>query len=253
VGIDPLPDDPLLKEMSAPPASGTAAKDSAAVAKKLDVSDIVVVPRKAFLKTGRVELVPLSGLSVNDSLIRHWGFGGELNYFLTDVFSVGVQGMYFVKELSERQGLIGLQYNRIPTINKFLWTAALNFGYVPLYGKFALFNKHIMHWETFASAGVGMTQTEIIPRKGGAETFKTNAITPNFGLGGRLFLFDWLTINVALRDYVFIDKFEPTNREDGWTIDQVKSEANSELTHNVMLYVGAGFYLPPSFTYRSPR
>ena len=40
----------------------------------------------------------------------------------------------------------------------------LSFGYIPAYGKFALFNKHIVHWEIIGSAGVGVHQHEIIPR-----------------------------------------------------------------------------------------
>ena len=28
----------------------------------------------------------------------------------------------------------------------------------------------------------------------------------------RFFLAKWLTVNIGVRDYMFIDKFEPTNR-----------------------------------------
>src|SRR3954468_11084927 len=76
--------------------------------------DIVVVERKDFLKSGRLELVPFTGLSVNDNLIRHYAFGLDLNFFLSDALWIGLQGQYFIKALSEREDLIGLQYNRIP-------------------------------------------------------------------------------------------------------------------------------------------
>jgi hypothetical protein len=52
----------------------------------------VVVPRKGFLKRHRVELAPFSAISINDTLIRHYAFGGDLTFYLTDVFSVGVGG-----------------------------------------------------------------------------------------------------------------------------------------------------------------
>lgn len=249
LGADPLGDDPLLDGQ---PRTQAPAKAEDAQSTRATATDIVVVQRRPFLKSGRLELQPLTGVSVNDTLIRHWAFGGDLNYFLSEVFAVGLQGMYFLKERTEREGLVGLQYNRIATLNKYIWTAALNFTYLPAYGKFTVFNRHLMHWEGFVSGGVGMTQTEIIPRKGGDETFSTNAITANVGVGGRLYVLDWLTLNVALRDFVFNDKFEPTNRGNE-PIDQVKNNAEDQFVHNLMLYVGVGFYLPPSFDYRTPR
>jgi outer membrane beta-barrel protein len=236
-------------------AEKPAAVDEAAVRAAATVSwqDIQAVERKPFLKGGRVELAPFTGMSVNDILIRHYVFGMDINYFLTDVLSVGLQGNYYVKTFTERETLVGLQYNRIPTLNRALFGGALNFGYVPVYGKFALFNKTIVGWEIYASAGVGITRTEIIPRIPGDAVFSTNAITPNAALGGRFFLFNWLTLNYAVRDYILIDKFEPTNRMPGQMIETVKANAEQRLVHNIMFYLGVGFYLPTKFQYKLPR
>ena len=246
----PAADAPAGPDLSAaetpvgPPSAATLAKR---------YEDIVVVPRKAFLKTGRLELAPMPGVSINDLLIRHYALGGELNYFLSDVFWIGLQGFYFIKEKTDRESLIGLQYYRVATLNRYLYTAALNFGYAPAYGKFTLFNRYIMHWELYASAGAGVTQSEIIPRKPGDATFKSMLITPNFGVGARFFLFDWLTVNFSLRDYVFSDKFEPLNRGVGEDIESVKNRASSQLVNNVMFFAGVGLFLPPGFDYKSPR
>jgi outer membrane beta-barrel protein len=216
--------------------------------------DIVVVPRKSFIKSGRFELAPFSGLSVNDNLIRHYVFGVDLNYFLTDVFSVGLQGQYFIKQFTNQDELIGLQYNRLPTLNRYLYGGALNFGYVPVYGKFALFNRSILHWEIWASAGVGVTMTEVIPRDpaNAALAFKNTDLTPNVGIGGRFFLFDWLTVNVALRDYIVPDKFEHVPDTATSSAD-AKAQADSALVNNLMLYAGIGVYLPTKFTYKTPQ
>jgi outer membrane beta-barrel protein len=239
----------------AAPLDETAASRAPAgqAAAKKTWDDVVVVPRKAFLKSGRVELAPFTGITLNDVLIRHYTFGGELNYYLTDVFSVGLQGLYFVKELSDREGLVGLQYNRVATLNKFKYAGALNFGYVPGYGKFTLFNKYIWHWDVFVQAGVGLIWTEIIPRDKRFEAFQNMNIMPDFGVGTRFFLNDWMTVSFALRDYIFNDKFEPTIRDATQTIDQVKDAATSKLVNNIMLTVSVGFYLPTSFEYKSPR
>ena len=89
------------------------------------------MPRKAFLKDGRLELFPSTGVSLNDVLIRHYSFGGHLNYYLTDVFSIGLEGQYYIKERTDRESIVGLQYNRIATLNRYLYSGSLNFGYVP--------------------------------------------------------------------------------------------------------------------------
>jgi outer membrane beta-barrel protein len=218
----------------------------------LSWQDIVVVPRKAFLKGGRVELSPFTGVSVNDLLVRHYVFGVDLNYFLTDVLWVGLQGQYFVKALTEREELTGLQYVRTPTLNHYLYGGSLNFGYVPVYGKFAWFNRLIMHWEIYASAGVGITVSETIPRNPGTTPFKNNILTPNAGIGSRFFLFNWLTVNFALRDYILPDKFEPL--PDPYTDPATaKANADSALVNNLMFYAGVGIYLPTKFSYKSPR
>jgi outer membrane beta-barrel protein len=228
-------------------------KEAARPTSQLTWSDIVVVPRKAFLKGGRLELGPFYGQSVNDNLIRHHVFGVDLNYFLTDVIWIGLQGQYFIKQLTTQDELLGVQYRRTPTLNRYLYGGALNFGYVPLYGKFALFNRSIVHWEIFASAGVGVTISEVIPRDPAeaALAFKNTLLTPNVGIGSRFFLLDWLTVNFALRDYILPDRFEP-NPNDYATAADAKANGVSAFVHNLMFYAGVGMYLPTKFTYKTP-
>lgn len=235
------------------PAPATATGEQPTGPRTKSWEDIVVVPRKAFLKGGRLELAPFSSITLNDVLIRHYAFGGDLNFYLTDVFSIGIEGQYFVKERSHLEGLVGLQYNRIPTLNRYKYAAAFNFGYVPGYGKYTLFNRYIMHWDIFVTGGVGAIWSEIIPRIVGDEVFHTIALAPDAAVGTRFFLSDWLTISFGFRGYFFNDKFEPTNRQPDWTIDQVQAAAESRFVSNLMFTASLGFYLPTSFTYRTPR
>lgn len=235
----------------------TAEQGAAAVkaSSTLTWQDIIVIPRKRFLKGGRFELAPFTGMSVNDILVQHFVFGVDLNYFLTDALSLGVQGSYYIKHLTDREADIGLQYDRIPTLNRYLWNGSVNFGYVPAYGKFAWFNRSILHWEILASAGVGLTQTEIIPRDIALAAFQTRAITPNFGLGARFFMFDWLTVNFTIRDYVIPDKFEPLSRSATMyaSASDAQGHAESKWVNNVMFYLGVGVFLPTGFQYKTPR
>ncbi len=223
----------------------------------LSWNDIVVVPRKQFLKGGRFEFEPFVGITVNDNLIRHYVLGGEINYFLTDVFWVGLQGQYFIHQLTNEEELLGSEYNLAPTLNEYKYGGALNFGYVPVYGKFAFLNRKIVSWEIWASAGIGVTITKVIPRDPANDflAFQNTDLTPNVGLGSRFFLTDWLTVNFALRDYILPDKFEPN--ADGppniTTQAQAKANAQSRLVNNVVFSLGVGFYLPTKFQYKTPR
>jgi len=234
-----------------------------AVAAKRSWEDIVVVPRKAFLKSHRLEIAPFTGISINDTLIRHYSMGGDLTFYLTDVFSIGLEGQYFIKQRTERESLVGFQYNRASTLNKFKYSASLVFGYVPAYGKFGLFNKYIVHWDVTVNAGIGVIQTEILPVNPADKTWTNFDIMPHVGISTRMFVTDWLALSIGLRDYMFLDKFEPLNRHEyqpdknspprDMTLDEAKSNASSSFTQNIMVLVSAGFYLPPSFSYKTPR
>jgi outer membrane beta-barrel protein len=203
-------------------------------------------------------------MTLNDNLIRHYVFGGDINFFLSDVFWIGVEGQYYIKAFTQTEENVGLQYNRIPTLNKYLYGGSLNFGYVPVYGKFSWFNKQIMHWEIYANAGFGATVTEILPRNPGLSSWKNTNLTVPVGLGARFFLFNWLTVNFAIRDYIMPDKFEPQGRlSDGmavandpgavWSTQYAKDHAESAIVNNLIAYVGVGIYLPAKFTYKTPR
>ncbi len=217
--------------------------------------DIVVVVRKPFLKVSRIELQPAFGITMNDNIIRHFQFSGALNYYLTDVLAVGVEGQYYVKDLREPFDLVARQARRLPTVNKYNFGAALNFHYVPIYGKFAVLDKHIVSWEIALTAGVGVTQSEIIPRDPALKAFKNTLITPNVGGSMRFFISRFLTVHAGIRDYVFVDKFEGVNRDPVMDASAArgKATADSSLVNNVIFQTGVSFWFPMSFEYTTFR
>jgi len=245
-----LPDDPTIEGEGA--VDPLKADKSKVGDEQVSWKDIVTVVRKPFLKGGRVELLPTWGTTMNDNLVRHLQFTGAINYFLTDVLAVGVEGQYYIKDLREPFDLVARQARRLPTVNKYNFGAALNFHYVPIYGKFAILDEHIIHWETYFTAGVGFTQSETIPRDPALQPFKNFLITPNIGGSMRFFIFKWMTVSVGIRDYVFVDRFEDPMRTeiDG---DRAKENADSKLINNVVFQAGISFWLPPTFEYTTFR
>jgi outer membrane beta-barrel protein len=214
--------------------------------------DIVVVVRKPFLKQRRLEILPQWGITMNDNIIRHYQFSGQLNFFLTDVLAVGLEGQYYIKDLREPYDLVARQARRLPTVNKYNYGAALNFHYVPIYGKFAILDEHIIHWETFFTAGVGFTQSEVIPRDPAFQPFTNFLITPNVGASMRFFVTKFITVNAGIRDYVFVDKFEAVGRTEV-NGDAAKENADSSLINNVVFQAGLSFWFPTSFEYTTFR
>jgi outer membrane beta-barrel protein len=219
--------------------------------------DIVVVIRKPFLKMNRLEIVPALGSTLNDNMIRHYEFNGQVNYWLTDVLAVGVEGQVFVKDFLETYDLVARQQRRLPTLNKYNFGGALNFHYVPIYAKFSVLNHKLVHMEGFFTAGVGLTQTEVIPRDPALPSWTNLLITPNVGFTLRVFLTDWMTLNLGFKDYVFIDKYEAVDRgADPVCANSVscsQDHANGKLINHVMFSAGLSFWFPTSFRYTTFR
>ncbi len=229
--------------------------DTDRVVRQVAWNDIVVVMRKPFLKLKRVDLMPFLGTTMNDNMIRHYAGGASINYFLTDVLAVGIEGQYFAKQFREPFDLVGRQARRLPTINEYNFAGALNFHYVPVYGKFAVLDKKLVHWEAYFTAGVGVTQTETVPRDPRFPGFTNLNITPNVGVSMRFFMTKWATINLGIRDYIMVDKFEPTDRSPTMNATASQAEANAEgtLINNVMFQLGVSFWIPPTFEYSTFR
>lgn len=237
--------------------TGNATPTAATPFKKTPLSwqDIVVVIRKPFLKVRRTELFPFVGTTMNDNMIRHYTVGGELAYYLTDVLAVGVEGLYYAHSFQEPYDLVARQARRLPTLNAYKWSAALDFHYVPIYGKFAILDRKLVTWESFFTAGIGAGQSEVIPRDTKFPGFTNLLIMPNVGASMRFFITKWLTVNLGIRDYAFVDHFEPRNRSETMspTAADAKAHAETSLINNLMFQVGVSFWVPASFEYTTFR
>jgi outer membrane beta-barrel protein len=233
----------------------TAVKTGPVAKTPISWKDILVVVRKPFLKVRRTELTPFTSVSMNDNMIRHYTIGGQLAYYLTDVLAVGVEGMYYAHSFNEPFDLVARQARRLPTVNQYNWSAALNFHYVPVYGKFAVFDRKLVAWEVFFTAGIGAGQSEVIPRDTKFPGFTNLLIQPNIGASMRFFLAKWMTVSIGVRDYLFIDKFEPTNRSLTMNASaaEAKDNATSAFINNVMFQIGVSFWVPTSFEYTTFR
>jgi outer membrane beta-barrel protein len=233
-------------------AAGTTAATSAEAEQVIN-SDVQVIERKPFLKSGRFELAPDFGITVNDPLVRHYSVGGEVNYFLSDDFSVGGEAKVFIPEYQDAYYNVPLDARVLPSVNKYLGEAAVNLGYVPIYGKFALLETGILGWEGWVDVGAGVTLTQVVPRDIQTQGWTNTNISPNVGAGVRVFLNHWLTFRIGLRDYMMLDKFESASRTRDTPLSQAESQATSSFVNNLVLFFGVSWYLPPWFSYTTNR
>jgi outer membrane beta-barrel protein len=248
------------------PASGETGKVSAtseADQLKQDKAFISVVQRQRFLKKKRFELQPQVGITVNDPFVRHVTVGAELNYWLTNRMAIGITGTAFIGNKTSRYTNIRFQESVLLTANKTLWQASVNFLYNPFYGKIAVFNRALMHWESYIQVGGGAIQTQVIPRYEAIhEPFRHLTGQGNFAIGARFYgpRVDWISVNFGVRTWIYQDKLEPTERGPGPgqldnldPPDAAKDAAVKKLAFNVVFFLGLSFYFPTTFQYTTRR
>lgn len=210
------------------------------------------------LRVRRFELNPYWGFTFNDQFVSHPGPGLALNYYITNVLAIGVNGNYF--GLFNVDSKFNAQVRRSARVavplTEYNWGANLNFTYVPAYGKFAGFGDFIFHYDAYVVGGVGAIATRpiaVIDPDNRNFEFDTK-IAFNAGIGLRIFFNRWFAANLEMRDYIFPDKLESLtrnemdlNRKSDWY------EKKARLTNAVQAQVGVSIFLPFSFEYRLPK
>jgi outer membrane beta-barrel protein len=249
--------------------------------RKADEREITVIQPQSFLnvytdantgkKKRRIELMPQVGLTINDPYVRHWAAGAEINYWLTNRVALGINGTAFFGAKTAQYDRIRFQEGLLLTANKSLWQASLDFQYEFLYGKIALFNRLLLHWESYMQIGGGAIHTQNLPRFQAVHPTPFNHITgqANFAIGVRYYIqnLDWFSVNLGVRTFGYFDAYEPQNRGvnpasgDDPNLDDPKAAYRAakqqplgeRLAFNVLFFIGASFYLPPKFDYSFRR
>ena len=239
------------------PSACPKGQDLGEAAKKAVRAEIYAVEQIYVLRYHRFELTPYWGFTMNDQFVSHPGPGLNANFYITNVFAVGLNGNFYsgLNSDSEFNFLTRRAARVAVPLTEYSWSAALNFTYVPVYGKFAGFGSFIFSYDLYATAGVGAISTRPIPvidpdnRKFDFQP----KVSFNLGIGLRIFLTRWLALTGELRDYIYPEQLEnlsiATNPQDQstWLANGV------DITNNFQLNVGLSFFLPFSFEYRLPK
>jgi outer membrane beta-barrel protein len=241
-------------------------------AKKTIRAEVYAVEQQYVIKSQRIEIQPYWSFSdMNDQFVNHPGPGLALNYYITQVLAVGLNGNFY-------QGLnqdsdFNFQNRRSARVavplNEYQVGGNLNFTYVPMYGKFAGFGDFIFNYDAYILGGPGLLRTRPIPvidpnnRKFDWQNF----VNFDVGIGLRIFFTRWLAAVLEVRDIIYFDKIEALTVATGAPVSNPSDPgyANSPLnpatwydkdthfTNDVQLQVGISMFLPTSFEYRLPK
>jgi outer membrane beta-barrel protein len=211
------------------------------------------------LRTGRFELAPTYSQTFNDQFVSHPSIGAGLNYWITNVLAVGANFLWYqgLETDADLNFSIRRSARLAVPVTEYQLGAHLNFTYVPIYGKFEMFNDSIFQWDGYLVGGVGVLRTRPVPVIDPAvRTFDFGwRVAFNAGIGIRVFVTRWLTVFGELRDYLYMEKLEnlevalgPAREDPSTWIDE-----NSTLTNNVTVSLGITMFFPFTFEYSYPK
>ncbi|MDD9946982.1 MAG: outer membrane beta-barrel domain-containing protein [Myxococcales bacterium] len=221
--------------------------------------EIYAVQRMYVLRRGRFEVAPALAFSANDPYVSHKALAGSLNYWVTNVLAVGVNFLWYqgLESESELNFAVRRSTRLAVPITEYQLGAHLNFTYVPIYGKFTMFNDPIFQWDAYLIGGVGMLRTRPVAVVDPAvRKFDFDwRVSFNAGVGIRVFVTRWLTIFGELRDYLYLEKLENLEVELGQARNDEATwiDDSASLTHNVTVQVGLTLFFPFTFEYQYPK
>lgn len=247
-----------------------------AVAKEGPLADAPPILDQTLWRAGRVELAPTVSLSIPDPFTGSVAYeqltmvGLQANYFILDWLGVGLDLGYGIssntslhdqvdREIDAKRnavcgpdpgptaeaeaktahlsclGELGLTDNIRTSSIQLL--ASANVSFVPLHGKFMLFDSILMHYDVHALLGVGFAVMQGEPDEKANDAFGgVKFAGPVVGLGARTFFNDWIGLNLEFRDTVI--KTSLTTNQEG-------NELPSDFRNFFTFTVGVSFILPP--------
>ncbi|MCA9609767.1 MAG: outer membrane beta-barrel domain-containing protein [Myxococcales bacterium] len=221
--------------------------------------EIFAVQQIYALRINRVELIPSFSTTLNDPFVSHSAIALGLNYWWTNVLAIGVNFLWYegLEGESDLNFFIRRSTRLAVPVSAYQFGAHLNFTYVPIYGKFSMFNEFIFQWDSYIVGGVGIMRTRPVPVVDPeVRNFDFDIrVAFNLGIGIRVFVSRWLAVFGEIRNYMYLEQLEALDvalgddrlSQETWTQD------NPAFTSNVSVHLGLTIFLPFDFDYRLPR
>jgi outer membrane beta-barrel protein len=210
------------------------------------------------LRYHRFEIQPAWNFSLNDQFVGHIGPVLALNFYVTNVLAIGVSGGYYFNNDSKFNAETRRAARVAVPLTEYLWQGALNFTYVPMYGKFSGFSDFIFHYDAYIVGGVGAITTRpiaVVDPDNRSFPWGSPKVAFNAGIGLRIFFNRWFAAVLEVRDYIFLDKLENTGAvaAGAAATDPATWYGDNKLTNGVQAQIGVSIFLPFSWDYRLPK
>jgi outer membrane beta-barrel protein len=195
---------------------------------------IHVVQPKPVLQKMRFELAPRLGMTVNDSVVRNYRVGLNANFHIMEALYLGLTFDWYdfggaLGGPTDTFEQVQNQTGTVPESAVLNWFAGLEIGYVPFWGKFAIFNRSIAFYDFAITVGGGAVNGESLAIP---SPYTTGGGT--LSLQGRIFMNKWIAMTLEVRDVIFLAEL------DG---------ASGALSNVASMGLGVSFFLPTKFKY----
>lgn len=196
-----------------PPVQDASSLGTGAVERDLELywggkRDVSAVQDKIYTKAGRLELGAFLGMIPNDPFYTYIPVGGRVGYHFTDSLGLEVGGAWHGEALQSESELATFLVdsrgvtpaNDLRDIQQ--WRANAVILWSPFYGKLALLQRKLSHFDLYLAAGGGVVATTApnADRDGSTDEVKPEGI---FGLGMRFFLTPSLSVRADYRQGIF--------------------------------------------------
>lgn len=189
---------------------------------------IRVIQRRPNPRSGRFELSAMGGGGLSDTMFNHAAVTGSGRYHLNEAWSLAAGYSHHFGETSSLFDEVTDRFELFPERSVVEWSAGLDVGWTPIFGKFALVETYIMHFDMTLLAGAAAVVTSRSP-------------DPKLGVGVgaamRLYISPWLALTGEVRDQVFVESYN----------------AGDELVNHVLAQAGFSIFFPFEYAYRYPR
>lgn len=211
-----------------PSAQAADEAEKAATDSAKEAPAIRVIQQRPVIKAGRFEVQLLGEASIADVMFRHLSVGTNMYYHLSEEWALGGAYRHYFSEESSLLGDVTDKFEVFPERAVMRWSAGLDATWTPIYGKLAFFDDQIVHFDMHLIVGAGVTQTS---------RTSTPHVMGTVGLGGRLLISSWFSMNLEVRDQIYVESYNDA----------------SQLVNNVGLNLGFSIFFPFDHDYRFPK
>ena len=190
--------------------------------------EIFVVQRKFFPKAGRHEITAgiLGGIPLDSfatSLLGGAAYGYHFSQNIGWEVAHVLYAQHFDTTLTE-----ALKDNRLsPELVRPKLLASSSLSWSPIYGKVALNQNHIYHYDAYVLGGMGLSVSE-----------QSRSPLGVAGIGFRVFVNRWFSIKFEFRDYIYSEKSYEKLAGD------ILALGSEKITNTFVLTLGWSVYFP---------